>query len=160
MLDDYIMTLWSPLTTCLCFCMFSFLWLNLFFNSSFPQSKGRQRTWGEGPYGPALFHAHWGVRGLRKVKPASRDEGQVTLSWILSSICWAGWLPAEELVISLPCSIVFIYMTNLSWNKSEGKMKHRERRKRENETKRREGVVNKGVGGTNCFQPVFPKAWS
>ena len=49
-------------------------------------------------------------------------------------------------------------MTSLSWNKNEGKIKHRERRKRENETERREGVVNKGVGGTDCLQPVVPKA--
>lgn len=47
-------------------------------------------------------------------------------------------------------------MTSLSWNKNEGKIKHRERRKRENETERREGVVNKGVGGT-VFSLLFPK---
>ena len=39
------------------FCMFSFLWLNLFFDQSFPQAKGKQRRWrGQGPQGPAPFH--------------------------------------------------------------------------------------------------------
>ena len=37
--------MWSPLTVFPCFCIFSLLWLNLFFGSGSPQTKGRQRTW-------------------------------------------------------------------------------------------------------------------
>ena len=45
LLSDYVIIIWSPLTVFLCFCMFSFLYLNLFLDWSFPQTKGRHRTW-------------------------------------------------------------------------------------------------------------------
>ena len=47
MFNEYIIIMWSPLTVFFCFHMFTFLWLKVFFDSSFPQVKGRQRTrWG------------------------------------------------------------------------------------------------------------------
>ena len=46
MLNDYILIVWFPLIVFLCFCMFSLLWLNVFFGLSFPQTKAsRGHRW-------------------------------------------------------------------------------------------------------------------
>ena len=104
MLIDYIIVLVS-LDCFHLFQPFSLLWLNWFFNYSFPQTKGRQRTWSGGQdHTPLLLFSGTGVSSWHQDRCAR-------WVWSFGSLCklwnwcsqewWPLWLEKAELDVEL-----------------------------------------------------------
>ena len=87
------------LTVFLCFCIFSFLWLKLFFDWSFSTDKKQVDTLGEGPEGPAPFHLQLLLRMAMKTFLAALGERLTREGLTLQSSVGCHSLPLQHLPV-------------------------------------------------------------
>ena len=104
---------------------FSLLWLNWFFDYSFPQAKGRQRTWSGGQdHTPLLFSVAMafhldlgtGVHGGCDRLWFTLQVTKLMLTGVVTSVAREGWTRCRTQVVSVLGAFLQMQNSTAAWN--------------------------------------------